>query len=134
MCEVQALVAKYGLDEDVVFLGQADHLEDILPVADVMLLPSHHESFGLVALEAMACGVVPVMTSVGGASEFINDGQNGFLRDPVDISGMAQAIGWLVGSDQLRRNMAEDARRDATMDFGATCIMRRYLDLYETLI
>ncbi len=134
MSEVQGLVEQRELENDVVFLGQSDHLEDILPVADVLLLPSRHESFGLVALEAMACAVVPVMTSIGGASEFINDGHNGFLRDPDDIEGMAEAIGTLLNHDNQRQNMAEDARRDATMDFGASCIMRQYLELYEKLI
>ncbi len=132
--EVQALVERYGLENDVAFLGQADHLEDILPVADVLLLPSLHESFGLVALEAMACAVVPVMTSVGGAAEFINDGHNGFLRNPADIEGMAKAIDTLLKDDHQRQMMAEEARRDATMDFGASCVMRQYLQLYETLI
>ena len=61
-------------------------------MADLLLLPSLHESFGLVALEAMACGVVPVATSRGGAGEFIQDGVNGFLRDPEDIDGMAAAV------------------------------------------
>ncbi len=134
MSEVKALVERYDLEKEVIFLGQADHLEDILPVADILLLPSLHESFGLVALEAMACAVVPVMTSVGGAGEFIIDGHNGFLRDPDDISGMAEAIGNLLNHDNQHQNMAEEARRDATMDFGASCIMRQYLDLYENLI
>ncbi len=134
MSEVLALVKKYDLENDVVFLGQCDHLEDVLPVADVLLLPSRHESFGLVALEAMACAVVPVMTSVGGASEFINDGHNGFLRHPDDISGMAEVIGNLLKDKHQQQIMAEDARRDATLDFGASCVMRQYLELYESMI
>ncbi len=133
MPAVRALVSERGLDQCVDFLGQEDHLENILPVADVLLLPSKHESFGLVALEAMACGVVPVVTSVGGAGEFINDGHNGFLRAPHDVTGMAEAIGPILDNDHHRQIMAEDARQDATMDFGASCVMRQYLELYESL-
>jgi N-acetyl-alpha-D-glucosaminyl L-malate synthase BshA len=64
---VRQQVAQAGLDEKVEFLGHVDNLEDILPVADLLLLPSLHESFGLVALEAMACGVIPLATKQGGA-------------------------------------------------------------------
>lgn len=127
-------VRQRGLEADTVFLGASESLEDILPVADLLLLPSLHESFGLVALEAMACGVIPVATSVGGAGEFISDGHNGFLRRPDDIAGMVQAVEAVLGSDSLRQNMAEDARRDATLDFGASCVIRQYLDLYESII
>ncbi len=131
---IRKMVSERGLDHLVDFLGQEDHLENILPVTDVLLLPSLHESFGLVALEAMACGVVPMITSVGGASEFINDGHNGFLRDPHDVQGMADAIGPILENDEHRQIIADDARQDATMDFGASCVMRQYLKLYESLL
>jgi glycosyltransferase involved in cell wall biosynthesis len=134
MPQVREMVAQRGLDQQVLFLGQEDHLEKILPVADVLLLPSLHESFGLVALEAMACGVIPVITSVGGASEFINDGHNGFLRAPDDVQGMFEAIGSVLNNDHHRQILKEDARQDATMDFGASCVMRQYLELYESLL
>jgi len=132
--EIKEMVARRGLEPCVSFLGREDHLEKILPVADVLLLPSLHESFGLVALEAMACGVVPVVTSIGGASEFINDGHNGFLRPPDDVVGMAEIIGKILENDHHRQILAEDARQDATMDFGASCVMRQYLELYESLL
>ncbi|MCP4293147.1 MAG: N-acetyl-alpha-D-glucosaminyl L-malate synthase BshA [bacterium] len=131
---VQARVQEIGLRPLVSFLGQVDQLEKVLPVADFLLLPSLHESFGLVALEAMACSVVPVITNVGGASEFINDGLNGFLRAPDDVQGMAQVITRLIDDENGRQMIAEEARRDAVMDFGASCVMRQYLELYETII
>ena len=134
MPQVREMVAQRGLDQQVLFLGQEDHLEKILPGADVLLLPSLHGSFGLVALEAMACGVIPVITSVGGASEFINDGHNGFLRAPDDVQGMFEAIGSVLNNDHHRQILKEDARQDATMDFGASCVMRQYLELYESLL
>lgn len=128
---VRSLVKERGIEKKTVFLGPSENLEEVLPAADVLLLPSLHESFGLVALEAMACGVVPVATAVGGAGEFITDGHNGFLRDPQDVEGMVQVIDSLLKKPELLHNMAEDGRRDASMDFGASCVIRQYLDLYE---
>ena len=131
---VRRQITQAGLDDRVEFLGQVDNLEDILPVADMLLLPSLHESFGLVALEAMACGVIPLATDRGGAGEFIQDGLNGFLRDPLDIEGMVQAAVKVLEDDQLRSEMAEEARRDAAADFGVSCVVKQYLDLYDRLL
>ncbi len=134
MGNVRQQVARDGLDEKVEFLGHVDNLEDILPMADLLLLPSLHESFGLVALEAMACGVVPVATTRGGAGEFIQDGLNGFLRDPHDVEGMTRVAVKVLADDQVRQEMAEEARRDAAGDFGVSCVVRQYLDLYDRLL
>jgi N-acetyl-alpha-D-glucosaminyl L-malate synthase BshA len=134
MGDVRRQVTQAGLEDQVEFLGQVDNLEDILPVADLLLLPSLHESFGLVALEAMACGVIPLVTNRGGAGEFIQDGLNGLLRDPLDVEGMVQASAKVLGNDQLRQEMAEEARRDAAADFGVSCVVKQYLDLYDRLL
>ncbi len=132
--QIRELVREKGLDDRVEFLGHIDQLEEIMPAADILLLPSRHESFGLVALEAMASGVVPVVTNRGGAGEFILDGQNGFLRAPDDIQGMAREVTKLVENPDLRSQLAEEARRDAAGDFGVGCVVRRYLDLYEAVL
>ncbi len=131
---VRQQVAEAGLSDHVEYLGPVDKLEEILPVADLLLLPSLHESFGLVALEAMACGVVPVVTSRGGAGEFIQDGINGFLRDPSDITGMAAAASEVLGDAALHAQLVEEGRRDAAADFGAPCVVRQYLELYDRLL
>ena len=131
---VRDLVASLGLTGRVRFLGQVDRLEEILPVAHVLLLPSLHESFGLVALEAMACGVVPVVTDRGGAGEFIQDGINGFLRSPDDLQGMTAAVLELARDPVLAQQIAEDARRDAAGEFGVGCVVKTYLELYESLL
>ncbi len=123
-----------GLLARATCLGSVTGLEDLLPACDLLLLPSLHESFGLVALEAMACGVVPLVTSRGGAREFVQDGVNGFLRDPDDLDGMAAAALRVLGDDALRLQMAEEARRDAAGDFGAPCVVKRYLELYDRLL
>ena len=131
---VRKLVREKGIQDHVHFLGHIDRLEDVLPTTDVLLLPSWHESFGLVALEAMACETVPIVTDRGGASEFITDGHNGYLRAPDDIEGMVQAIELLAKDPALRLQVAETARRDAAGDFGAGCVVRTYLDLYERVL
>jgi len=131
---VRDQVDQAGLAGSVEFIGQVDNLEDFLPVADLLLLPSLHESFGLVALEAMACGVIPLATNRGGAGEFIQDGINGILRDPHDIAGMAAAVVRILGDEALRQEMAEEGRRDAAADFGASCVVKQYLDLYDRLL
>lgn len=134
MATVRADLAGRGLQDRVGYLGHVDNLERILPHADLLLLPSLHESFGLVALEAMACGVVPLATSRGGAGEFIQDGVNGFLRDPEDLDGMASAALEILGDDAHRQHLAEQARRDAAGDFGVSCVVKSYLDLYDGLL
>jgi N-acetyl-alpha-D-glucosaminyl L-malate synthase BshA len=134
MPAVRALAAELGLEDLIAWLGHVDDLAGILPAADVLLLPSLHESFGLVALEAMACGVVPVVTDRGGAADFIQDGLNGFLRAPDDVEGMAAAVLRVLAEPGLQAQMAEDAQRDASGEFGVTCVLRKYLDLYDRLL
>lgn len=134
MPAVREALSARGLLERTTCLGSVTGLEGILPACDLLLLPSLHESFGLVALEAMACGVVPLATSRGGAGEFIHDGVNGYLRDPHDVAGMTAVALTVLRDDALRHHLAEEARRDAAGDFGATCVVRKYLDLYDRLL
>jgi N-acetyl-alpha-D-glucosaminyl L-malate synthase BshA len=134
MPTVRSRITELGLQDKVVFLGHADNLEEILPLCDLLLLPSLHESFGLVGLEAMACGVVPLVTSRGGADEFIQDGINGFLRDPDDRDGMVSAALKVLQDDTLRQHLVEEGVRDATSDFGAQCVMKQYLELYDAVL
>jgi L-malate glycosyltransferase len=122
------------LNDRVEYLGHVNNLERIMPEADLLLLPSLHESFGLVALEAMSCGVIPLVTSRGGAGEFVQDGINGFLRDPEDLDGMTAAALQILGDDSLRQHMGEEARRDAAGDFGVSCVVKSYLELYDQMI
>ena len=86
-----------GLDGDVEYAGERLDIVDVLSQADVFLLPSATESFGLAALEAMACEVPVVASRVGGLPEVIDDGVTGFLHAPDDIDGMAGSIVRLVG-------------------------------------
>ncbi|HOX26498.1 MAG TPA: N-acetyl-alpha-D-glucosaminyl L-malate synthase BshA [Candidatus Krumholzibacteria bacterium] len=123
-----------GVAERVAAPGLVEDLDALLPLGDLLLLPSHHESFGLVALEAMSCGVPVIATSRGGTDEFIDDGVNGYLRDPDDVAGMAEVALLVLGDPALHRHLAEEARRDAVASFGARCVLQRYVELYDRVL
>jgi len=129
-----ALARTRGVAERVQAPGVVEELETLLPLADLLLLPSQHESFGLVALEAMACGVPVVATNRGGTDEFIDDGVNGFLRAPDDLDGMTAAALAILDDPDLRHHLAEEARRDAVASFGARCVLQQYLELYDRVL
>ena len=127
-------LAALGLADRVHAPGQVDDLADYLPLADLLLLPSLHESFGLIALEAMACGVPAVATSRGGTDEFIDHGINGFLHDPHDVDGMVASAVRVLSDPDLRQLMGEEARRDAQETFGTRCVLKRYIELYDQVL
>ena len=85
--EAHRLARELGLERHVTFLGKQDHVERLFPEMHVLLMPSEMESFGLGALEGMACGVPPVATRVGGLPELVTDGVDGFLEPVGDIAG-----------------------------------------------
>ena len=97
------LAHELGLDDRVHFLGEQDQVLPLLSIADVFLLPSAQESFGLAALEAMACGVPVVASNVGGLPEVIDHGRNGFLHPLDDLDGMARSSVALLTDAQLHR-------------------------------
>ena len=92
-----------GLDGDVEFAGERLDIVDVLSQADVFLLPSATESFGLAALEAMACEVPVVASRVGGLPEVIDDGVTGFLHAPDDVDGMARSVAALIQRSRAAR-------------------------------
>jgi L-malate glycosyltransferase len=118
----------------VIFLGKQDRVHEKLAMADVMLMPSQLESFGLAALEAMACEVVPVATRCGGVPELIEDGVNGFLAEVGDVDTMARrAIEILSDEDKLRA-MGKQARRSAQARFCASKIIPEYESFYRCVL
>ena len=105
------------MDRHVSFLGKQDHVERLIPLAHVLLMPSELESFGLAALEAMACGVVPVATRVGGVPELITDGEDGYLEAVGDIAAQAARVAALLTDDALHSRMAGAGRWNASERF-----------------
>jgi N-acetyl-alpha-D-glucosaminyl L-malate synthase BshA len=130
----EQLVEDGGFAEQVTFLGNVAAIETLLPVADLFLLPSDAESFGLAALEAMACGVPVIGTAKGGLPEVVDDGKEGFLRPVGDVSGMADAAMSLLEDERLWRRFSEAARRRAVQEFPTAAIVRRYRELYEAVL
>ena len=123
-----------GVEKDVVFLGDQEYVAEILPSADVFLLPSEHESFGLAALEAMSCEVPVVGSRVGGLHEVVVEGETGFLCDPHDVKCMARLVLSLLKNDDYRREMGAKARQRAIREFGRDRIVGQYLDVYRRLV
>src|SRR5690349_8321406 len=95
------LAKQLGIEQHVTFMGKQDHVERIIPQMHVLLMPSEMESFGLAALEAMACGVPPVATRVGGVPELVTHGVDGFLEPVGDISAQAARAIELLTDDAL---------------------------------
>ena len=131
---VERQVAEEGLESDVVFLGDQEFIAKVLPVGDVFLLPSEHESFGLAALEAMSCSIPVVASNIGGLHEVIDDGETGFLFDPHDVEGMSGTILGLLRDENRRREIGVKARARAERDFGRDKIVNQYVALYEELL
>ena len=130
----EALARTLGVHDRVRFLGATARVEDLLPCADLLLLPGEHESFGLSALEAMACGVVPVASRAGGLPELVEDGRTGLLVEGGEAAGMAQAAIALLHDAPRRRAMAEQARRVAVERFGPERALDRYEAIYARLV
>jgi N-acetyl-alpha-D-glucosaminyl L-malate synthase BshA len=131
---IEADVAARGLAGAVEFTGERADLPAVLREADVFLLPSETESFGLAALEAMACGVPVVASAVGGLPEVIPDGEVGFLRPMGDLAAMAEAAGRLLDDEPLRRAMGAAARRRAETQYRIDPAIDRYLAIYRRVL
>jgi N-acetyl-alpha-D-glucosaminyl L-malate synthase BshA len=128
------LVNKKGLRQKVEFLGKVDRVNQKLSVADLMLMPSELESFGLAALEAMACEVPAVATSVGGVPEVIDHGISGFLAQVGDVNTMAQDAIAVLSDEKRLREMGVRARWEAQSRFCATKIIPEYEQFYERVL
>jgi len=129
----EQLAREMGVHRDVLFLGNQDCMEEMLPLADVFLLPSSSESFGLVALEAMSAEVPVVCSNAGGLPEVVEHGFTGFLHEPAHVAGYTASVLKLLANDGLRRTMGRRARRVAIERFGAEEMVGRYVEVYESL-
>ena len=124
------LAQTQGVSSDVLFMGKQSDMAPLLSISDILLLPSENESFGLVALEAMACEVPVIATRVGGIPEVVEHEEDGFLFNLGDVAGMAEACLRLIRNPGLRDEMGKNARKHALHDFCATNIVRHYENLY----
>lgn len=120
-----------GVQEDVVFLGKLDSVAELLSCADVFLLPSEEESFGLVALEAHACGVPVVGTTGSGLAEVVEDGVTGSLHPVGDVAGMAESVTRYLTDDELWERTSRAARERAVEEFSADRVVPMYERFYR---
>jgi N-acetyl-alpha-D-glucosaminyl L-malate synthase BshA len=127
------LCRELGVERDVLFLGNQDCMEELLPLADVFLLPSSSESFGLVALEAMSAEVPVVASNAGGLPEVVEHGVTGYLHDPAHVAGLVASSLKLLTNEPLRRGMGRRGRTRARERFSTDEMVERYIKVYESL-
>lgn len=130
-CPAEHLARDLGLESHVTFMGKQGHVERLLPLAHVLLLPSEMESFGLAALEGMACGLPPVATRVGGLPELVTHGVEGFLEKEGDVAAHAARVVELLTDEDLYRRVSGAARRKAETEFCTSLIIPQYERYYE---
>jgi N-acetyl-alpha-D-glucosaminyl L-malate synthase BshA len=133
MATVIGEAERLGVRDRIHFLGNQDEVQPLLACADVFLLPSEEESFGLAALEALACGTPAVTTNVGGIGELMQDGQNGFMTPLGDTAAMARRVLELTADGATRKRFREGARLSATR-FDAEKIIPMYERFYERVL
>jgi N-acetyl-alpha-D-glucosaminyl L-malate synthase BshA len=123
-----------GIHSRIHFLGKQERVNELLPLADLMIMPSELESFGLAALEAMACKVPAIGTRVGGVPELIEDGVNGMLFNVGDVDGMAKAAIELLSDNARLEEMRTASRKTAQKRFCSTLVLPQYVKFYEGLL
>jgi len=123
-----------GIHDRVIFLGKQDLVHEKLAVADIMLLPSELESFGLAALEAMACEVVPITTDVGGLPEVIEHGRNGFMAKVGDVDTMARYAIETLSDEKKLKEISYRSRVSAQSRFCSSKIIPEYEAFYRKVL
>jgi N-acetyl-alpha-D-glucosaminyl L-malate synthase BshA len=131
---VRNWVEERGLSDRVLFLGKQEEVARIISLADVMLLPSEKESFGLVALEAMACGVPTVASHTGGIPELITHGETGYLAPVGDVDGMAAYATKLLSDEALHADFVANGLVRAREYFCNNIITSQYEDIYYRVL
>jgi N-acetyl-alpha-D-glucosaminyl L-malate synthase BshA len=129
----EQLCRDLGVCDNVRFLGKQDAIEEILSVSDLFLMPSQSESFGLAALEAMACKVPVISSNAGGLPELNVDGVTGFLKDVGDIDGMAQSAIYILEDEERLKTFKENSLARAK-EFDLSIILPRYENYYNEVI
>ncbi|CAM4289648.1 MAG: N-acetyl-alpha-D-glucosaminyl L-malate synthase BshA [Paenibacillus macerans] len=132
--KIQLKIKELGLSDRVHFLGKQDDIAHVISMADILLLPSEKESFGLVALEAMACGVPTVGTIAGGIPELVKHGETGFLAPIGDTKRMAEYCLTLLKSPELGAKMREACLTRARKEFSSQQTMANYEEIYYRVL
>ncbi|WP_369900346.1 N-acetyl-alpha-D-glucosaminyl L-malate synthase BshA [Bacillus manliponensis] len=134
LCTIVQLVKKLGIEDRVLFLGKQDNVAELLAMSDLMLLLSEKESFGLVLLEAMACGVPCIGTNVGGIPEVIQHGETGYICEVGDIKTVANEAILLLQDEILHEKMAERSMEVVQEQFRSENIVSQYEKIYYDVL
>ena len=132
--KARALIEEKGLNDSVRFIGRQDDVSQVIPCADLYLLLSEHESFGLTALEAMSCEVPVVGTSGSGMEGFLGDGVAGSLFPVGDVPAMVDGCMRILDDDDLARSMGKAGRKRVMEDYHEDVIVEQYEELYRSVI
>ncbi|MCF8306988.1 MAG: N-acetyl-alpha-D-glucosaminyl L-malate synthase BshA [Ignavibacteriales bacterium] len=132
--ECERLARDLGLYNDVKFLGKQDAIMEILNISDLFLMPSQSESFGLSALEAMACGIPTISTSVGGLPELVVHNEVGYIAEIGDVDRMAKYAVSLLQNEKKYDKFAINSRKRVLENFDKDIIIPRYEQYYEKVI
>ncbi len=128
------LIDELGLDDKVLLLGKQENLAELYSISDLKLLLSEKESFGLVLIEAMACGVPTIGTNVGGITEVIEDGVDGYICELSDIKDIANKAINLLSDTKLHQKMSNQAINSVQQKFNSERIVSNYEDLYYSIL
>lgn len=131
---INRLVEELNIRNHVLFLGKQDNLEELYSMSDLMLLLSEKESFGLVALEAMACGVPVIGTNVGGIPEVISDGETGYICELGDIDSIVDKAIHLLNEEELHHQFSQNSIQKVYHHFHGEKIVQQYENLYYQLM
>jgi glycosyltransferase involved in cell wall biosynthesis len=123
-----------GVQEHIRYVGNTENIHEVIQCADLILQPSEHESFGLVPLEAMACGIPVLATASGGITEVVENGVTGYLCDVGDIEAMAARATEILSDRALAKRMGEAGRIRALSAFDRDAIVDQYEALYAEVI
>ncbi|HSJ38538.1 MAG TPA: N-acetyl-alpha-D-glucosaminyl L-malate synthase BshA [Planococcus sp. (in: firmicutes)] len=134
MSRIQEQVRNLGIAEDVLFLGKRDNLSELYNISDLKLLLSEKEAFGLVLLEAMACGVPGIGTNIGGIPEVIEPDGNGYLVELGDTEQAAIKGVAILTDENLAARLRQGAIETVAVKFHSSRILKEYVDIYERLL
>ncbi|MCW9097213.1 MAG: glycosyltransferase, partial [Ignavibacteriaceae bacterium] len=132
--ECERICRQLELCDKVKFLGKQDGLVEILSSSDLFLIPSQSESFGLAALEAMACGLPVISSSVGGLPELVKHNETGFIAEIGDIDRMAKYALELLTNEKKYKLFSENSRQRAVNKFDKSKVVPLYEEYYEHIL
>ncbi|MDP2037702.1 MAG: N-acetyl-alpha-D-glucosaminyl L-malate synthase BshA [Ignavibacteria bacterium] len=132
--ECERLARELDIQKDVIFLGKQDALAEILNAADIFLMPSQSESFGLSALEAMACGKPVISSSVGGLPELVTHNETGYIAEIGDVERMSKYAVDLLTNEKKYNIFAKNSLDRAVNHFDKTLVLPKYIEYYEKVL